>query len=336
MYESARLRSIDIARGIGILSIIAGHFGIPAIVRVVFTFHIPVFYLITGYFMKEEAVPLFLRKKAETLLLPYMITCMAVVVLQGITALFNSRRVAGTLWIWIKAGFYGAGSSYHLPESFTPIGAVWFLWATFWGSLLMQIVLRRNQVMQAVWTAVLFAFGYLTAHKFLWLPFDIQPGCCAVLYMYAGYIAGKNEDRIKKWVKKAWPAAFFVWFAFIYTFTSFALVRCDYGKGAIDIAASLGAAHCIFFLSEMLDRAGGRTADVLDHIGRCSLVILCVHLVEMDLVDWWAVVDRFQMIGIPRLAGCCAAVGMKMVTIFGGTLMVTGLGKMIRKKTESR
>ena len=325
MYESARLRSIDIARGIGILSIIAGHFGLPVIVRVVFTFHIPVFYLITGYFMKEESVPHFLRKKAKTLLLPYMITCMAVVVLQGITALFNSRRVAGTLWVWIKASLYGAGSSYHLPEAFTPIGAVWFLWATFWGSLLMQFVLRWDQVMQAVWAAVLFAFGCLTAHRLVWLPFDIQPGCCAVLYMYAGYMAGKKEDEIKKLVKKAWPAAFFVWFAFIYTFTSFALVRCDYGKGAIDIAASFCAAYCIFFLSEKLDRAGGRAVDVLAHIGRCSLIILCVHLVEMDLIDWWAVVDRFQMIGIPRLAGCCAAVGMKMVIIFWGTLMITGL-----------
>ena len=334
MNKSERLRSVDIARGIGILSIIVGHFGIPAIVRVVFTYHIPVFFLITGYFMKEEPIPLFLRKKAKTLLFPYLLTCLAVILLQGFSAAIRNMDVAGILWIWAKAGFYGAGSSYHLPESFIAIGAIWFLLATFWGSLLMQFVLRRNRYLQVICAAALFTFGYLTANKFIWLPFDIQPGCCAVLYMYVGYLVRKLEDGIKKWADKIWPAAFLVWFAFTYTFKSFALVRCDYGRGIIDIAASFCACYCIFFISEWLDRLHCRAVDILANIGRCSLIILCIHLVEMDLVDWWAVVDRLQVLGISRLVGSGIAVGMKMVIIFGGTLMILGVRKLTGKKTD--
>ena len=292
MNKSDRLRFVDIARGIGILSIIVGHFGIPAIVRVVFTFHIPVFYLITGYFMEKEPVSLFLRKKVKTLLMPYFITCIVVVLLQSLSALFHGMDVAETLWIWIKAGFYGAGSSYHLPEPFTAIGAIWFLLATFWGSLLMQFVLRRNQYAQVIEVIALFVFGYITANRFIWLPFDIQPGCCAVLYMYIGHVARIKEDGIRKVMDKAWPAAFFVWLAFICTFTSFSLVRCDYGRGPVDIAASLCACYCIFFISEKLDRLDGRTVWTLANIGRYSLIILCIHLVEMDLIDWWSVVDQ--------------------------------------------
>ena len=334
MNKSERLRSVDIARGIGILSIIVGHFGIPAIVRVVFTFHIPVFFLITGYFMEEEPIPLFLRKKAKTLLFPYLFTCLAVMLLQGFVAAIQNIDVAGTLWIWAKAGFYGAGSSYHLPEPFTAIGAIWFLLATLWGSLLMQFVLRRNRYLQVICAAVLFAFGYLTANKLIWLPFDIQPGCCAVPYMYVGYLVRNWEDSIKKWAKKVWPAAFLIWFAFIYTFKSFALVRCDYGRGIIDIAASLCACYCIFFISEKLGRLDCRAVDILAYIGRYSLIILCIHLVEMDLVDWWAVVDRLQVIGISRLVGSSIAVGMKMLIIFGGTLMILGVRRLTGKKTE--
>lgn len=336
MNKSDRLRFVDIARGIGILSIIVGHFGIPAIVRVVFTFHIPVFYLITGYFMEKEPVSLFLRKRLKNLLIPYLLTCMAVVLLQGFVALFHGMDVIGNLWNWIKAGFYGAGSSYHLPEPFSAIGAVWFLLATFWGSLLMQFVLRRNQYVQAIWVVALFALGYITANKLIWFPFDIQPGCCAVLYMYIGYMARKNEDGIRKVMNKAWPAAFFAWFAFIYTFASFSLVRCDYGRGPVDIAASLCACYCIFFISEKLDRFDGRIVWTLANIGRYSLLILCVHLVEMDLIDWWKVVDRLQMFGIPKLCGCVVAVGLKMVIIFGGTLIIIGLQNTMGKNTESR
>ena len=282
--------------------------------------------------MKEEPVPLFLRKKAKSLLIPYLITCLAVVLLQGFVATVQGADVAGTLWTWIKAAFYGAGSSYHLPESFIAIGAIWFLLATFWGSLLMQFVLRRNQYVQVSFVAALFAFGYFTANKLIWLPFGIQPGCCAVLYMYVGYLARKHEDRIRKVANKAWPVAFLVWFVFIYKFISFSLVRCDYGRGIIDILASLCACYCIFFISERLDRLQWRAIDILADIGRYSLIILCIHLVEMDLVDWWAVVERLQMIGIPRLAGSGIAVGMKMVVIFGGTLLILEFRRLTGKK----
>ena len=336
MNKSGRLRFVDIARGIGMLAIIVGHFGVPAIVRVLFTFHIPVFYMITGYFMEEEPVSLFLRKKVKTLLIPYFLTCMAVVLLQGLFAFLKGADVLGSLWIWIKAGFYGAGSSYHLPESFTAIGAIWFLLATFWGSLLMQFVLRRNRYAQVVWVTVLFAFGCISANKVIWFPFDIQPGCCAVLYMYIGYVTRKKEDVVRKIMSKAWPAAFLAWIVFICTFTSFALVRCDYGKGAVDIAASLCACYCIFLISEILDRSDGKIVRTLAYIGRYSLLVLCIHLVEMDLIDWWSVVDRLQMIGAPRLCGIGAAVGMKMVIIFGGTLIIIGLKKIREKSSASR
>ena len=336
MNKSNRLRSVDIARSIGILAIIVGHFGIPAIVRVVFTFHIPVFYLITGYFMKEEPVLLFLRKKAKSLLIPYLITCLTVVLLQGIVAAVQGADVTRIIWTWAKAGFYGAGSSYHLPESFIAIGAIWFLLATFWGSLLMQFVLRRGQYIQVICVVALFAFGYLTANKLIWLPFGIQPGCCAVLYMYVGYLSRKHEARIRKIINKAWPVTFLIWFTFIYTFTSFSLVRCDYGRGIIDILASLCACYCIFFISERLDRLQWRVIDILAEIGRYSLIILCIHLVEMDLFDWWAVVDRLQMLGIPRLVGSGIAVGMKMAIIFGGTLMILGIRRLTGNKTEDK
>ena len=65
-----------------------------------------------------------------------------------------------------------------------------------------------------------------------------------------------------------------------------------------------------------------------------SLIILCIHLVEMDLVDWWTVVDRLQVLGISRLVGSGIAVGMKMVIIFGGTLMILGVRKLTGKKTD--
>lgn len=321
--RTQRIRTIDIARGIAIFSIIVGHFGIYSVVRVVFCYHVPIFYIITGYLMKKENYCSFVKRKMQSLIIPYYVTCITIVILQGIAALVRGSNFIGTLWYWSKAGFYGAGGIIdNLPDAFPPIGAVWFLLAIFWGSLLMQLVLRCSIYLQFPIVAVLFFFGYVSAHKLMWFPFDIQPGCCAVLYMYVGYLAKYFEDRIEKWRKQVWPAAFLVWAIFAYSFTSFYLVSCDYGNGLFDIVASICACYCIFIIAERLDCLDGEAVEIIAFFGRYSLVVLCVHLVEMNLIDWWMVVDRLQIAGISRIIGCLIAVCIKIMFIIGGTILV--------------
>ena len=46
----SRIEYFDIAKGMGILSIILGHMGVEGVDRIVFTFHVPLFFLISGYF----------------------------------------------------------------------------------------------------------------------------------------------------------------------------------------------------------------------------------------------------------------------------------------------
>ncbi len=320
--KTQRNRTIDIARGIAIFSIIIGHFGIYTVVRVVFTYHVPIFFVIAGYLIKEENVCFFVKRKMCSLLIPYAITCMTVVVLQSIVACARGNDIKETFWYWLKAGFYGAGGTYNLPGSFPAMGAIWFLLAMFWGSLLMQLILRFSSYLQIPIIVAVFLFGYVSAHKLIWFPFDIQPGCCAVLYIYVGYLAKHYKDRIERFRKQVWPATFLVWAFFIYNFTSFYLASCDYGRGIIDIAASLCACYCIFFIACRLERFGGRIVDVLAYFGQYSLIVLCVHLVEMNLVDWWAVVSWLQVIGVSHLTGCLLAVAIKMTVIIGITWLI--------------
>ena len=77
---AGRLRFVDIAKGISIICIILGHLGIHNITRVVFTFHVPIFFLITGYFVsRKEGVRDFAIKKARTLLVPYFVTSLVMI-----------------------------------------------------------------------------------------------------------------------------------------------------------------------------------------------------------------------------------------------------------------
>ncbi len=52
--DKKRLDYMDIAKGFGIICVIVGHMGYRALDRVIFSFHMPLFFLISGYFLDEK------------------------------------------------------------------------------------------------------------------------------------------------------------------------------------------------------------------------------------------------------------------------------------------
>lgn len=83
-----RVQYLDIAKGIAIICIVIGHnLGIPAVGHVVFTFHVPIFYFITGYLMnRNSSVSDFVKRRSKRLLLPYLYTSLVMIV---VTAAWN-------------------------------------------------------------------------------------------------------------------------------------------------------------------------------------------------------------------------------------------------------
>ena len=73
--ERSRTEWVDIAKGIGIVCVCLGHLGIESIDRVVFTFHMPLFFILSGMFLNGD-VPFneFIKKKSKRLLVPYYVT----------------------------------------------------------------------------------------------------------------------------------------------------------------------------------------------------------------------------------------------------------------------
>ena len=78
------------------LCIIAGHFGIVSAERFVFTFHVPLFFLLSGYFLSTKVSFLpFMKQKARQLLVPYYVT--------GVVLLIVATVVNHFVWPEIDA-----------------------------------------------------------------------------------------------------------------------------------------------------------------------------------------------------------------------------------------
>lgn len=302
---AGRVRSADILKGIAIIAVILGHLGSPGINRVVFTFHVTAFYLVTGYFMDSgRTAKDFVRRRARALLPPYAATCLVIVVLAVLEygVFFGPARAAREGAEWIFAAVYGAGDSYERPFHVRGIGAVWFLWASFWGSAILRKTLDATPLLRMSTIAGVLAFGLLSP-SIAWLPLSIQAGCLAASFMYVGWLARRARGA---WLAlsgetKAVCAvcAALLWLSFIRNFTSFWLVHCDIGNGVRDVFCSLCACGVVVLVSFAVDRLGGPAALALAWIGRHSLLILCIHNIELDIVPWRHIADALVARGLP-------------------------------------
>ena len=296
-----RQRYIDVARGIAIICIILGHLGCASINRVVFTFHVPVFFLITGYFMNESGnLKDFVLKKARKLLVPYFVTATAMVILAVITNI-GSSNIGEIALEWVDAAIWGAGGKFIEPVYVKGIGAIWFLWASFWGSIFLRISLKYNKWVRIAMILLLFAFGYFTRNIF-WLPFGIQPGACAALFMYIGYVIRKSENEIRLLPKEtkifATVFAAIVWIQFMRDFKSFWLVQCDVGRGIVDVFGSICASILILMISYLVSSKINVLDKLLAYCGRYSIFVLCIHNIELYFFPWSRLADMAVLYGM--------------------------------------
>lgn len=302
--DSKRVKFIDITRGIAIICIIIGHLGIYNINKIVFTFHVPIFFLITGYFISDKATVLdFIKKKFRTLIVPYICTCLVMIVMGVLKAyiLDGTNAMKNAFLNWGYASLYGAGDSYTEPFYIMSIGAIWFLWATLWGSIFLRISLNLKQEVRIFYVAALFGIGYYSRSLF-WFPLSIQAGCCATLFMYIGYIYKNMRITLKSITDEAKEFitvfAVVVWVSFIREFQSFWLVHCDVGRGIADIFGCLCGCYIVFLVARFIEKYIIVLSKGLAFIGKYSLFMLCIHIIELNLFPWWELTDKMIAMGM--------------------------------------
>lgn len=237
--KADRLVYIDIAKGIGIICVIIGHMNNAGVNRVVFSFHMPLFFLISGYFLSSKLSPKeVLNKRLKQLLRPYIYTCIALVFMTGIKNIIKFFAGEETLKTGIKeiikivyASFYGAGNSFDSPIKIISIGAIWFLLAMIWASFLTQYA--RTRKYPSLWIVGMAVIGIFSS-KVIWLPWSIQAAMTASVFVYVGVLL-KKYNAFKEGAMKLFIPSLLIWGSYIYYATpSLYIVRNHYPNGIFD------------------------------------------------------------------------------------------------------
>jgi len=194
----------------------------------------------------------------------------------------------------IISAFWGAGDSWEKPFEIPGIGAIWFLWATFWACLIFYFLLKLAPVKRALIICGLFVFARWSVNNIGFAPLSIQPAFSAILFIYVGYLWRRYEPEIQKTPLsvKALATVFasLLWIQFICEFKSFWLVHSDYGRGFTDVISSFAASFLVLALSYAADEKLGRLLTPVKILGRYSVIALCAHIIELNTFPWGNIV----------------------------------------------
>lgn len=301
--EKKRIDYIDVVRGIAMLCIIAGHMGNNLIVKIVFTFHVPVFFIISGLFYRD--------KKGKTkdsiikLIKPYIFTVLCVALLDCVKMIaqnwveFKHIDFISGLNVLIKdlvAGLYGSGSRVDfLNIDLTAIGAIWFYLALIWALVFLKAILQvsktitqstqtRNYLLY-VFAILLWLVGFFSA-KTIWLPVSIQSGCSAVIFLVIGM---RMKGYREQYSKSIWTyiIAVVLWGGAVYfsiTNDYMSLVRSAFPNPLINIVGAIAASWFLFGVGEKIEHS--IIAKPLCFFGKYSMVVLSFHLIELNIIPW--------------------------------------------------
>ena len=271
--------ALDITKGIGILLVILGHCdSIPymPLRHLIFTFHMPLFFLASGYLYRAKGVKEALKKDFRHLGLPYVITCLAIVLFYFLYFLITKSHNSEPLRRYLIASLWGSGTTHtckylsHLPA----IGAIWFLPALLICKNVYNVLPKNNR--RLVYSSVIFVAATIIGRYLIYLPFSALSGLSGIVF----YAIGDSFKKVKRIHPLLWILGLSCWFlSFKYSRVSLVHPRLD--LYFIDVIGATTATLLVYLGSRIISHTR-LLMQSLSWLGKNSLYILCFHLIDLD------------------------------------------------------
>ncbi|MGK4214559.1 acyltransferase family protein [Barnesiella intestinihominis] len=296
----SRDRSIDIAKGIGIILVVYGHLVNP-IHREIFLFHMPLFFLLSGYFFSGKgSMKDYIIKKAKTLLYPFLLF-----------------YILFFIYGYLSSNYKSLMEYTFSLKSFTAIdGPLWFLLSLYEISIICFIIEKylHSEVWKFIATLSITIAGYLLAINKIFIPCCyFSQACIAYVFFYCGYQIKKykilNNQVTQKYIIIAAIICYCVGIIYGKTDIRWLIISPSY---ILFLLPALGGSLLVIYLSKYLQNK--RYTDWLSYLGKNSLLVMCVHLPLTPLV---------YSILLPALRGFYSFIGKTAITdeaITGGRI----------------
>ena len=311
--QTHRQTEFDIAKGIAIICVVLGHLNVIWLQNLVYPFHMPLFFLISGYFLSiNRPWKMFLKRKKDALLIPYLFTGFVIVAASIPISLLTHRSPSFEALRWLLGVFYGNGTD--MPSIFpnipTFIGALWFLLALFWASLFARLILQYfSGLLAPIAFIILFCLGWSTSDS-VWWPWDIQAGMTAALFLYIGYETHTHDLLNRKVPGICVLFVFLFTLGSMYFYSNLEISKNHFGNGIFDPLRAALITWLIILFSKRID--GSYFAKIMSWFGANSIIVLAFHIMELNLISWDKIIQCLLSIGIPNVFAYFFVIAIKI------------------------
>lgn len=293
IMSKKRIRWIDNARAVAMFLVFFGHLGdswFPALKPIhdaIYTFHMPLFFVLSGLFFKPaiEFVSL-LAKRAKTLLIPYYFFSVLALITPAVKLLKPS--------LYTSAGKTADANPLQTIVSIILAqgnAGLWFLWSLFTASLALWITIKitRDNVFALSLTLTMYVvidFVLKSIPSAAQLPFQIGKLFESTAYVGLGYLLAKlcnaySWDHAKKVSKLLLAAASFVVFLLFFEISTNisipnVLIQCF--LSFLTTIAGITSAICFSLLIP--------NVRVISVIGKDSLIFYALNDVSLKLTKF--------------------------------------------------
>lgn len=279
MSTRQRDNSLDIAKAIGILLMILGHttYSQHFLRQFIFSFHMPLFFLIGGYLYRPKGIKDSLKKDFIRLITPYFATCGVIIVYYTFLYTLNPNY-ANDIHYFMKASIWGSGTNHHcLLFADTPwIGAIWFLPALYVCKNTYNALQGINANKTLMISTVIFLAATVIGRYLIYLPFSILSGLSAIIF----YAIGDRLKDFKKIKIQYWIIGIIFWMVSI-KYSHIYIVQPILDLYLVDVIGATTASILVFLLSKQISKLQSLSSSLV-WLGRNTIYILCFHLIDLD------------------------------------------------------
>lgn len=272
--ENKRDVTFDVMKGIGILLMLVGHWpGLPQWAhQFIYSFHMPLFFLVAGYFSKPVVGwAKSLRKNAQRLLLPFVFTQLLLIGWMALQA--YAKHDVGYVMKPVLSLAWGSCDVIESSWGSVYVGPMWFLIALFWGKTVFEWLLGKTQSAWLLVICFLLSLAAIVSRSFVSSPWCLFQGLSSLMFLALGWWI-RNKKMPKCMIGVAvlcWPLAM--------VFSNMEVADLHYCILPLDVVGACGGTLCIWWLSRQIAMVKWLAAP-LAWCGVYSLVILCFHNFE--------------------------------------------------------
>ena len=289
-YKSNRIKSIDIAKAIGILLIVLGHtleFG--ELRKFIYSFHVPLFFFLSGICFTVKNNKKFIKRKLESIYFPYIVMSIVSIIIYSIMGKYIGADNLNLINNFV--GMLYANPNLGNMQWNQPL---WFL-----PCLLIQLILinifenfiknkKSKQKIRVVMVIVVSILGYALSNLKIFLPLQLEAAMCMTIFTYLGIIIKENKEILKKsktyeniMNKKYIMVLFFcitvlISIVLVYHNETISVMQDKYGNYAIYFVCSIFMIIDTMLISIFINKAMPRQK-LISYVGQSTLMILLLH-----------------------------------------------------------